>query len=278
MRLADQRTMARNDPMISVITPSFNQGPYIEQTIRSVLHQNYGHVEHIVVDGGSTDDTVDILSRYPHIIWVSEKDRGQADALNKGLAMAQGDIIGWINSDDYYRDNIFASVVAHFRRTDAKWLVGNLANLFDGGSEGVFRQSPKVTFDALVRDPDIVRQQPTFFRKEALMCVGAWNTDRYMAMDYDLWVRLARVAPPMMVDEDWAYFRNHAAQKSGHANILRQSAEITAILRREKVASRLIASHRIKKSWYWAKGLAKERLINLGIVPQRYRIRAIRQK
>jgi hypothetical protein len=81
-----------------------------------------------------------------------------------------------------------------------------------------------------------------------------------------------------MVNEDWAHFRNHAAQKSGHANILRQSAEITAILRREKVASRLIASHRIKKTWYWAKGLAKERLINLGIVPQRYRIRPIRQK
>jgi glycosyltransferase involved in cell wall biosynthesis len=264
--------------MISVITPSFNQGAYIEQTIRSVLHQDYGRVEHIVVDGGSTDDTVDILNRHPHLIWVSEKDRGQADALNKGLALAKGDIIGWINSDDYYQDNIFASVITHFQSTDAKWLVGNLANVFDGESAVVFRQSPKVTFDALVRDPDIVRQQPTFFRREALWSVGAWNTDRYMVMDYDLWVRLAKASPPTMVNEDWAYFRNHVAQKSGHANILRQSAEITAILRREKVASRLIASHRIKKSWYWAKGLAKERLINLRIVPQRYRTRAIRQK
>jgi glycosyltransferase involved in cell wall biosynthesis len=105
------------DPLISIITPSFNQGAYIEQTILSVLHQDYGHVEHIVVDGGSTDATLDVLRRYPHLKWVSEKDRGQADALNKGLALAKGDIIGWVNSDDYYQDNIFGSVVGHFRAT-----------------------------------------------------------------------------------------------------------------------------------------------------------------
>jgi glycosyltransferase involved in cell wall biosynthesis len=262
--------------MISIITPSFNQGAYIEQTIQSVLNQNCGRVEHIVVDGGSTDDTVDILKKYPHLIWVSEKDRGQADALTKGLALAKGDIIGWVNSDDYYQDNIFAAVVSHFQRTDAQWVVGNLANVFDDGLEVVFRQSPKITFDALVREPDIVRQQSTFFRREALTSVGAWNADRYMVMDYDLWIRLAKVSPPVMVNENWAYFRNHAAQKSGLGNILRQSEEIASILRRENVALRLIASHRLKKRWYWMKGLAKEVLVNLGIVPQRYRTRPIR--
>jgi glycosyltransferase involved in cell wall biosynthesis len=267
----------RNDPMISVITPSFNQGAYIEQTILSVLHQNYKQVEHIIVDGGSTDDTVEILKRYPHLIWVSEKDRGQADALNKALALSKGDIVGWINSDDYYQEDIFAAVVSHFRATDAKWLVGNLADVFDGGSTIVRRSSPTISFDALVRNPDIVRQQSTFFRREALMSAGAWNPDRHMVMDYDLWIRLARTSPPVMVDENWAYFRNHAAQKSGHGNILRQSAEIAAVLRRENVASRLILRHRIKKAGYWAKGLVKERLINWGIVPQRYRTRSIRQ-
>jgi glycosyltransferase involved in cell wall biosynthesis len=262
--------------MISIITPSFNQGAYIEQTIRSVLHQDFEHVEHIVVDGGSTDGTVDILKRYPHLVWVSEKDRGQADALNKGLALAKGDIVGWVNSDDYYEHDIFGSVAACFQRTSAQWVVGNLADVFDDGSQVVFRRSPTITFDALVRDPDIVRQQATFFRREALTAAGGWNADRYMAMDYDLWVKLAKVSPPAMVDENWAYFRNHAAQKSGGINILRQSKEIAAILRREKVAWQLIARHRTKKTWYWIKGHTKERLIGLGIVSQRYRGRPIR--
>jgi glycosyltransferase involved in cell wall biosynthesis len=263
--------------MISVITPSFNQAVFVEQTIQSVLHQDYADVEHIVVDGGSTDGTVDILKRHPHLIWVSEADCGQADALNKGLALARGDIIGWINSDDYYCDNIFGSVASHFKASGAHWVVGNLANVFDAAPVAAFRKSPRVTFDSLARDPDIVRQQCTFFRKAALTAVGGWNADRYMVMDYDLWMRLARVSPPLMVDENWAYFRNHAAQKSGHANMLRQTAEIAAVMRREKVAPRLIAAQRIKKFWYWIKGLAKARLVAVGLVPQRYRTRPIRQ-
>jgi glycosyltransferase involved in cell wall biosynthesis len=267
----------RNDPLISIITPSFNQGAYIEQTVLSVLHQNYEHVEHIVVDGGSTDGTLGVLRRYPHLKWISEKDRGQADALNKGLALATGDIIGWINSDDYYQDSIFASVVAHFRNTGARWVVGNQADVFDDGSAVSFRRSPRISFDALVRNPDIVRQQATFFRSEALISAGGWNADRHMVMDYDLWIRLAKISPPAMVDEDWAYFRNHAAQKSGHANILRHCSEISTVLREEKVAARLIVFHRIKKTWYWAKGVAKERLIRVGVVPRRYLTRPVRQ-
>jgi glycosyltransferase involved in cell wall biosynthesis len=264
--------------MISIITPSFNQGAYIEQTIRSVLRQNYRPVEHIVVDGGSTDGTVDILRRYPHLTWISETDRGQADALNKGFALARGDIVGWLNSDDYYREDIFGSVAAHFRATGAHWVVGNLADVFGDGMEPKFRRSPTITFDSLVRNPDIVRQQPAFFRREALRCAGGWNADRYMVMDYDLWIRLAKISPPAMVDEDWAYYRNHAAQKSGHANMLRQAAEISDVLRRENVAARAIASHRLKKTWYWVKGVAKERLIDMGLVSRRYRTRPIREE
>src|ERR1700680_5105962 len=131
--------MTPNQPIVSVITPSFNQGGYIEQTIQSVLHQDYDPVEHIVIDGGSTDDTVDVLKRYPHLIWLSEKDLGQADALNKGLALARGDIIGWINSDDYYQHNIFHSVVNQFRMTNAQWVIGNLADVSDDSPDSEFR-------------------------------------------------------------------------------------------------------------------------------------------
>jgi glycosyltransferase involved in cell wall biosynthesis len=269
--------MINGIPAISIITPSFNQGAYIEQTIQSVLNQNCGQVEHIVMDGGSTDGTIDILKQYPHLIWRSERDRGQADALNKGLALARGAIIGWINSDDYYKEGILGSVVRHFESSGASWVVGRQAQVFDDESPVVFRDSPKITFDTLVRDPDIVRQQAAFYKRSVLNTTGGWNPGCHMAMDYDLWVRLSRFSPPIMVGEDWAFFRLHAAQKTGQANILRQSAEITAILRREKVAARLIASHRAKKSWYWLKGVAKERLIHLGIVPKRYRCRPIRR-
>jgi len=263
-------------PLISVITPSFNQGAYIEQTIRSVQSQAGARVEHIIIDGGSTDNTVEILKRYPHLVWVSEKDRGQADALNKGLARATGEIVGWINSDDYYRDDIFASVTRHFQSPQTQWIVGNVADLFEGDPRAEFRRSATITLDALAHNPDIVRQQAAFFRREALLAAGGWNADWHMVMDFDLWIRLLKLSPPVMVDEDWAYFRNHAAQKTSLANILRQSREIATILRREKVAPWLIASHRLVKRWYWAKGLAKERLIGLGIVPQRYRARPVR--
>jgi glycosyltransferase involved in cell wall biosynthesis len=263
-------------PTISIITPSYNQGRYIEQTLGSVRDQDLV-AEHIVMDGGSTDGTVAILGRHPHLIWRSEKDDGQADALNKGLALASGEIIGWVNSDDWYVPNILGSVAAHFAKTSASWVVGNLADVFEEDPNVRFRRSPAVTFDALARNPDIVRQQPTFFRRELLLAAGGWNKRCHMAMDYDLWIRLSRLAPPLMVDENWAYFRNHAAQKTGQANILRQSREITAILRREGVAGHRIAAHAARKRWYWLKGSVKQRLVAAGLVPERYRTRPLRQ-
>ena len=269
--------MANSAPIISIITPSYNQAAYIEKTIESVLDQNCDRIEHIVMDGGSSDGTVDILKRYPHLIWRSEKDRGQADALNKGLALARGNIIGWINSDDYYHARIFGSVIEHLQATDSPWVVGRQADVYDNGTLICFKESPKVTFDSLVKSPDIVRQQATFFKKDALISVGGWNVDCFMVMDFDLWVRLARIAPPLMVAEDWAYFRNHGAQKSSHGNVLRQSREIAAVLRREGVSPSMIAFHRATKYWWWAKGLAKEQLINIGVVPERYRTRSVRQ-
>src|ERR1700679_4321961 len=138
-QFCEREAMTPSESMITIITPSYNQAAYIEQTIQSVLRQDYARGEHIVMHGGSTDGTVDILNRYPHLIWRSEKDRGQADALNKGLALAKGDIIGWINSDDYYQEDIFSSVVEHFQTTGASWLVGRQADVFENGTLVVFR-------------------------------------------------------------------------------------------------------------------------------------------
>jgi len=94
---------------ISIVTPSFNSAKFIEDCIQSVLNQNYPNFEHMIIDGGSTDGTQEILKKYPHLSWISESDRGQSDALNKGFNLARGDIIGWLNSDDYFLENAFLS-------------------------------------------------------------------------------------------------------------------------------------------------------------------------
>lgn len=101
---------------ISIVTPSYNQGQFIEQTIKSVLNQDYKNYEHIIIDGGSTDNTIDILKKYKHLIWISEKDAGQSNAINKGFSMAKGEIFAWLNSDDYYEENIFKSIATYFKR------------------------------------------------------------------------------------------------------------------------------------------------------------------
>jgi len=261
---------------LTIITPSFNQGLYIEQTISSVLRQDYLHVEHIVIDGGSTDSTVDVLKRYPHLRWVSEKDRGQADALNKGLAIATGDIIGWINSDDYYDANIFESVVRCFQDPDVMWVVGNLTYRFEDSNETIPGRSPVVTFDRLLNSPDIVRQQPTFFRKTFIERAGGWNPECFMVMDFELWVRLAKISPPIMVDKNWAYFRLHPLQKTSYANTLRQARELVAILKHEQVHWTTIANLWLRKWWASMKGCLKVFLLNAGIINPRYRSRPIR--
>ncbi len=112
-------------PKISVVTPSYNQGQYIEDAIKSVLNQNYTEFEHIIIDGLSTDNTIEILKKYPHLVWVSEADEGQSDALNKGFRMASGDIIGWLNSDDLYLPNTFDKVITELTDKDIHAVYGD---------------------------------------------------------------------------------------------------------------------------------------------------------
>ena len=103
-----------NQTLVSIVTPSYNTGKYIRDTIESVLSQGYPNFEHIIYDGGSTDETIDILKEYPHLIWFSESDRGQSHAINKGLDKAKGDIIGWLNSDDYFLPGTFSKIMEVF--------------------------------------------------------------------------------------------------------------------------------------------------------------------
>lgn len=224
---------------ISILTPSYNQAQFIEQNIRSVMDQGYPNFEHIVVDGASSDGTISILSRYPHVKWISEADGGQGDALNKGFAMSTGDIIGWINSDDYYEPQVFHDVALRFADPGVAWIIGNLTDVLEPSGERVPRTTPLTSFDKLVRNPDIVRQPATFFRRAALLDAGPWDTALHMALDYDLWLRVARICPPVLVGRKYAYFRRHATQKTSPANAERQRTEIVRVLRRNGVSPRV---------------------------------------
>jgi len=262
----------------SIITPSYNQGPFIEQTILSVANQPDIEKEHIVMDGGSNDETVAVLKKYPHLKWVSENDKGQADALSKGIKLASGDIVGWLNSDDYYEEGILASVAKQFEDPEVMWVIGNLACVYDSTQEVVADVSPVVTYQRLLGNPDIVRQQPTFFRREFLLRAGGWNPAYFMVMDYDLWVRLAKESMPKMVNETWAYFRVHALQKTSHANILRQYREIRQILKREHAGLGIRLKIGASKRTQWFKGFIKSHLINAGLLGKHYQNRPVRLK
>lgn len=254
----------------SVLTPSFNQGQFIENNIRSVMNQDWDDVEHIVIDGGSTDNTLNVLRNYPHLKWVSEADEGQADALNKGLKIATGEIIGWINSDDYYEANIFREVITIFENEPVRWVVGNIFMAYP--SFGITKKitSPEITYKKLLKNPDIVKQQATFFKKNALIEIGGWNKKYHMAMDFDLWVRLSKKAPPKMVNREWAYFTHHDLQKTTPKNFLLQLSDIVDILKRENQSWIKIWKTVLKKYYYVSKSIIKNTLIQLSLLDSKY--------
>src|SRR5437016_2863998 len=183
-------TMPDDLPLVSVVTPSFNQEEYIEATIRSVLGQDYPAIEYIVVDGGSGDSTIEILKRYQgKLTWTSEKDAGQADAINKGFARARGEIVAWLNSDDTYEPGAISAAVGYLRAHPDVAMVYGEANFIDAAGKFIGRCAHVEEFDAgrLVNYSDFIVQPASFFRRSALEAVGGLDPSLHYAMDYDLW-------------------------------------------------------------------------------------------
>ena len=203
--------------LISIVTPSYNHVKFIEKTMLSVLNQTGVDFEYIVVDGGSKDGTVDLIRKYEDRLawWVSKKDSGQTEAINKGFARAKGDILAWINSDDTYQPGAFVRAATYLNDHPEVGMVYGDAN-FINESGNVIGKFPAAQTDygRLWRGYVHVPQQSAFFRADLWRKVGPLDPSFYFAMDYDLWVRIAKLASLVYIPELWANFRLHGDAKT----------------------------------------------------------------
>ncbi len=211
-------------PKVSLITPSFNQGKFIERTICSVLEQTYSNIEYIIIDGGSTDETVSILKKYSAKLayWVSEKDNGQAHALNKGLQRCTGEIVAYINSDDYYNQNAIASIVNFFKTyPDAYAVAGYCTIIWQLSEEEINVRTDKVgdiSFKRLLRywEPDFCPPQPSiFFTREIVETLGFFDEGLKYTMDLDYWIRISMKHKIHTLRKNLSNYLIHPDSKSG---------------------------------------------------------------
>ncbi len=211
---------------ISIITPSYNQAKFIERTILSVLSQNHPNLEYIVIDGGSTDGTIEILKKYSDkIIWKSEKDNGQSDAINKGFKIATGDIIAYLNSDDTYESETLRKVTDFFQKNlTKKWVYGKCKIINEKDQE--IRKPITWYKNLLLKNysykklltENFISQPATFWKKEILNEIGNFNTTENFCMDYEFWLRIGQKYPAGIINSYLANFRYYINSKSGSVN------------------------------------------------------------
>jgi glycosyltransferase involved in cell wall biosynthesis len=209
--------------MISVITPVYNGEKFIESCLQAVINQNCHEVEHIIVDGGSSDRTIEIVKQYAqqyaHIRWLSESDQGQSDAMNKGIKMAQGEILGFLNVDDFYEPNVLNRVITLFQTLPTpSFLVGNCNVWDDEGRLKKLNQPKKLKLAELLLGAEInphpINPSAYFYHAALHQDIGFYNVDEHFAMDVDFIFRAVQVAHTKYVDQTWGNYREIAGTKT----------------------------------------------------------------
>lgn len=206
-------------PRITVVTPSFNQGTFVEQTIRSVLMQGYPNLEYIVIDGGSTDQSVEIIKKYENYLgyWESAQDRGQVHAIHKGFERATGDILCWLNSDDWYLPGSLFAVAAQFQQRKIDFLHGGCLLRFEKTPAYYFAQMPQM-LRAICNDLaafDFIDQPSSFWSRRVWEQVGPLDESLNYAFDWDFFIRLSQKFPLQCSEGVYSVYRHHDAHKTG---------------------------------------------------------------
>lgn len=203
-------------PLISIITPSYNQAEYLEATIQSVLRQDYPSIEYMIVDGGSTDGSLGIIQKYVSRLawWVSQRDSGQAEAINKGLARAQGEYVAWLNSDDLYLPGAISQAAAALRENPRAGLVFGDAITIDPRGERLNHLAFGDWGLAELLRFRIICQPAVFMRRSVLERAGYLDPSYHYMLDHHLWLRMARLAPIAHVPQTWAAARHHPGAKN----------------------------------------------------------------
>ena len=252
-------------PKISVVTPNYNQGDFIEKTIISVLHQSYPNVEYLIIDGGSTDNSISIIKKYESQLqyWVSEKDQGMYHAINKGFSMATGDIMCWINSDDVLWEDALSHVAAIFLKyPKVCWLQG-YPSVIDEQGELLFQREPIATKEHFYnlrfnKDFSFIQQESTFWRKSLWEKAGGQlDTNYSLAADFELWLRFFKHESLYCTKNQLAAFRKRKGQKSGDGEryLKEANSAVKQHLQEMNIFERMTSYHFKEKKIKWIENL-----------------------
>src|SRR5215831_13632188 len=205
------------NPVVTIVTPSYNQGHFIRATIESVLSQDYPHVEYIIMDGGSTDETASVVKDYSsRLKFISEKDRGQSHAINKGFQIAKGSVLAWLNSDDLYLPGCITTAVESFGHNPSAGALYGEGYLIDrsGNTTGRFPCTEPFNLWKLAYLSDYILQQTVYFRKDVLDDVGLLDESLHYTMDWDILIRIGKKYDLAYIPEYMGCLREYAEAKS----------------------------------------------------------------